>query len=330
MTTEAGHEPNRSYLAQDGSFHLNGAAFYNDAEADISGSLELLNASPGTRYYVDPQNGDDDNDGLSWGTAFATMSALDDILEDNDVIFLRGVLREEWTAPIKNDVSLIGVSNQPRQATTSGVANGGGATWLSPASGATTDLLTLRGQGWVVKNIYFNQTTAGKSCIEMSGGGDPPDTADAAHCQILGCFFTGAKYGIHITGQSGWVTIAGNTFVSFGDSDDIAIAHTSGSGGNLWGWRIIDNYFYNNDQHVVLPLVNSTVRGNNFIVVGQSVTATVALSLTGGSANSVYLNMFNRPLDTSPNATLFVGGTNDVWSHNYGSDGLFYDVPDNS
>lgn len=42
MAAEAGHAPNRAYIAQDGSIHLNGAAFYNDAEADISDDLENL------------------------------------------------------------------------------------------------------------------------------------------------------------------------------------------------------------------------------------------------------------------------------------------------
>lgn len=42
---EAGHAPNRIYTAQDGSFHLNGAAFYNDAEVDISANLELLSTT---------------------------------------------------------------------------------------------------------------------------------------------------------------------------------------------------------------------------------------------------------------------------------------------
>lgn len=40
MTAEAGHHASRSYFDQDGNFHLNGSAFYNDAETDISGQLE--------------------------------------------------------------------------------------------------------------------------------------------------------------------------------------------------------------------------------------------------------------------------------------------------
>ena len=45
MAAEAGHHPNRSYRAQDGSWHLNGGAFYNDAEEDISPELEVLSGA---------------------------------------------------------------------------------------------------------------------------------------------------------------------------------------------------------------------------------------------------------------------------------------------
>lgn len=45
MAAETGHHPNRSYIDRDGRFHLNGAAFYNDAESDISGTLENFAAT---------------------------------------------------------------------------------------------------------------------------------------------------------------------------------------------------------------------------------------------------------------------------------------------
>ncbi len=43
MTAEVGHQANRVYRDQDGNFHLNGGAFYNDAEEDISDEMEALN-----------------------------------------------------------------------------------------------------------------------------------------------------------------------------------------------------------------------------------------------------------------------------------------------
>lgn len=37
---EAGHEAGNVFIDQNGNFNLNGAAFYNDADADISAQLE--------------------------------------------------------------------------------------------------------------------------------------------------------------------------------------------------------------------------------------------------------------------------------------------------
>lgn len=42
MAAELGHAASRVYRDQSGNFHLNGAAFYNDAEEDISPALESL------------------------------------------------------------------------------------------------------------------------------------------------------------------------------------------------------------------------------------------------------------------------------------------------
>lgn len=54
MATENGHHANRVYRDQDGHFHLNGASFFNDAEEDISDSLEELNSlSPTEIGYLD-------------------------------------------------------------------------------------------------------------------------------------------------------------------------------------------------------------------------------------------------------------------------------------
>jgi len=54
MAEEFGHHASRSYMDQNGAFHLNGAAFFNDAEADISASLEVLNdIAPGELGFLD-------------------------------------------------------------------------------------------------------------------------------------------------------------------------------------------------------------------------------------------------------------------------------------
>lgn len=52
MAAEAGHQANRVYTAQDGSLHLNGAAFWNDAEADVSGQLETVVGGVAAGYKI--------------------------------------------------------------------------------------------------------------------------------------------------------------------------------------------------------------------------------------------------------------------------------------
>lgn len=52
MAAEAGHAPNRSYVAQDGSIHLNGAALYDANENDVSASLRNAGGS-----FINSSNG---------------------------------------------------------------------------------------------------------------------------------------------------------------------------------------------------------------------------------------------------------------------------------
>ena len=49
-----------------------------------------------------------------------------------------------------------------------------------------------------------------------------------------------------------------------------------------------------------------------------------------GNNNNV--GTYDKPFATlsGPNATLYVGGTGDVWGANVGSDDFFFGVPDNS
>lgn len=295
--------------------------------AELAGSATAGTAS-GLSVWVRPQYGNNNNAG-TYDAPFATMSGASRAFEPGLTVYLEGVLQEEFTAPIVNDISIVGAANWPRQATTSGAPNGGGATWLSP-SGGTGILCKLQGQAWKLQNIFFNNSAA-QPDVQILTVGDPPAQADAAHTLITGCVFEGADAGIQASGGTNFVNIIGNVFRNFTGAGDTAIEQVTGAGvGTLLGWNLCGNVFYNNVNHVVLPLSRGTITGNNFIIVGHGVTSTVALSLTGGASNSVYANNFNRPLATSPNATLYVGGTNDTWGFNYGTDDFFWGVPDNS
>lgn len=81
MTTEAGHHASRFYRDQDGNVHLNGASFFNDAEADIANALEALGTVSATELgYID---------GVTPGTATASQAVVADA--NIDVAGLRNV-----------------------------------------------------------------------------------------------------------------------------------------------------------------------------------------------------------------------------------------------
>jgi hypothetical protein len=312
-----------------GSFTRTNIDQINANFQEVSSASGGSTSATGLSVWVRPSYGNNNNLG-TYDRPFATISGAARAMEPGLTIFAQGVIREEYTGPIVNDISIVGAANQPRQATTSGVANGGGATWLSP-SGGTGTLLKITGQAWKIQNIFFNNTATGAttSCVHLDCIGDPPLEADASHAQILGCVMQGANFGVYAPLGPNYVTIAGCTFSNFADTGDTAIKAAQ-SIRTLLGWKVIGNTFYNNVNHMVAALSRGTVTENNFIVVGNSLTTTIACSLTGGAANAVYGNAFNRPTATSPNATLYVGGTGDVWGANVGTDNFFWDVPDNS
>lgn len=254
----------------------------------------------------------------SYENPYVSMAGLAAVIRPGIVIGLEGVLKEEYSTPIINDVTIVGMGNQPRQATTSGVPNGGGATWLSP-SGGTGSLLTVRGQAWKIQNIYFNNSATGATTagVKLVGGGDPPLTADAGHTQILDCVFTGEANGIYLDGGPGFLTIARNQFYFFDSSGDCAIL-AGGSGGTGYGTMVYDNQFESNLTHIkaLATAYSWRVFRNHFSYISGGVTTGVFIDFTNGTTNSVFNNVFDVDSGNAGIAAMFVLGTNDRWSAN--------------
>lgn len=295
-----------------------GGSFSRQNIADINSNFALVKGRT-PDVWVRPQYGKDTNVG-SFEKPFATMAGCARAIEPGIVIGLQGVLFEEYSSPIVNDVTIVGYnSGQPRQATTSGVPNGGGATWLSP-SGGTGSLLTVNGQAWTLNNLYFNNTATGATtgCVVLTGGGDPPLTADSAHTLITGCVFTGEANGVYFNGGPGFVTIANNRFQNFDSSADCAILTAAGAGGTGAYARILNNVFDANLTHIKgLAKANSwEVANNRFSYISTGVTTTTQIDFTGGNNNSVHNNYFDLPYTTTGLAAMFVLGTNDRWYFN--------------
>ena len=279
------------------------------------------------QYGSNTGNGSQSNALGSYENPYASMAGLSRILEPGLVIGLEGVLLEEFTAPLGvNNVTILGAQNVPRQATTSGVPNGGGATWLSP-SGGTSWLLRLRAQGWMVANIYFNNSATAAPCISIltDGAGDPPTDSDGAHALIKNCILTGADDGINVNGGTNFVRIENCTLFGFSGSGDLAISSTAGAGvGTLLDWRILNCKFFNNAGNITAGLSHATIAGCVFENGSAS-----NINLTGGTApNYVVGNYFNITAADFDPAGGTTGVTGDVWSNTL-SDAIETGLPAN-
>ena len=311
----------------------------------LAGDFQSTNSAPllknyrnGVTYFVDPQNGSDAGGsatGKTWAKAFASFDALDDILDDGDTIYLSGVYKGNWDAPYKNDVSIIGMANTPRQATDGGVANGGGATWLSTDTPAAGHLLKINRQGWTVANIYFNNasTTSGDSCIQLYRDGLTPE-ADASHATILGCKFTGAEDGILGTNGPNFVTIRGCEFNGFAGTGDTAITLSTPSGqGTNSHWQIKDNAFLGNKNHISAGAAgawhNAVITGNSFSWKQAGATTTVLqVDLGTIAVNCIVMGNYfqNAHAETGSGAMFLPQDTANSWLNFY-RDGLVSLVP---
>ena len=290
-----------------------GGAFTFRNITDLNNNFAELG---GVDLWVRPQVGSDSGSDGTYDNAFRTMSGLTSAgkLVTGVTIGLEGVLTEEFTTPLGvNNVTIVGDQVTPRQATTSGVPNGGGATWLSPSSGTGT-LLKVRGQGWTVANIYFNNSATAAACVQVltDGAGDPPVDADGAHFLLKHCILTGTDDGLNANGGTNFITVDGCTFFGFSGSGDMAISTTAGAGvGTLLGWVITNCTFRSNASHIVAALSHARILNNTFDTASASV-----INLTGGVApNFVVGNRFNiAAANFDPDGGV-TGVTGDCWSN---------------
>jgi hypothetical protein len=288
-----------------------GGAFTRQNIADINANFAALQA---VDYWIRPQYGSNATADGSYAKPYATMAGLSSKLEPGIVIGLEGVLFEEFTCPLGvNNVTIIGFQATPRQATTSGVANGGGATWLSP-SGGTGALIKIRAQGWTLQNIYFNCSATANPCVYVltDGAGDPPTDADGSHLLIDNCILTGSDEGIHVSGGTNFVRVHNSTLFGFSGAGDLAVGYETGAGvGTLLGWEFINCKFFNNAGNLTIPLSHARIQ--NCMIENGSASN---INLTGGTApNYVVGNYFNIAAADFDPAGGTTGVTGDVWSN---------------
>lgn len=295
-----------------------GGAFTRQNIQQINSNFAALSEPD---VWVRPQYGNNNGNGStyplgSYSNPYATMTGLAGILVPGMVVGLEGVLLEEYSSPRVNDVTIRGMANLPRQATTSGSPNGGGATWLSP-SGGTGALLQPNGQGWTVENIFFNNSATAAGCIKLVNAGDPPTSNCSEKFTLRNCILTGTDDGVAATDLPNNVLIEGCTFFGFSGSGDLAISSATGVGtGTLNNWVIRNCTFNGNAGHITAPLTSSEIVGCKFSYIYGSVTSTTQVILTSGSNNSVHDNAFDVPYSQNGLTAMFALGTNDRWYFN--------------
>lgn len=291
-----------------------GGVFSRKNITDINANFTAL-VNPD--LWVRPQNTNPSAaaDG-TYDRPFASFTAAGPSMRPGMVVGLLGVTLEEFSSPKVNDITIIGMGNLPRQATTSGVANGGGSTWLSP-SGGTGALLQPNGQGWLIQNIFFNNSATAAGCIKLVNAGDPPTSNCSEKTTIRGCILTGTDDGIAATDLPNNVLIDSCTFFGFSGSGDLAISSATGAGiGTLQNWVIKNCTFNGNANHITAPFQSSEITGCKFSYIYGGTTSTTQVKLAGGADNSVHDNAFDIPASTNLISAMFSGGTNDRWYFN--------------
>ncbi len=293
------------------------AGFWRELKQD-SRSLAIQSNGLGVIsnvHYIFPQGGGPRG-------SFENFTDLAPNLKSRDIIIIGGVLREQAVAPLNvYDVTVMGANNLPRQATSSGVPTGGGASWLPPSSGAvaTTPLLEVRAAGWSFQNLQFSPHTA-SACVRLTRSASV-DTTDASHAQFVDCYFSGGgttPIGIEDNGGCGFVQISNCRFQNLTS----AIKGLNTAAAVPLSWLIELSRFQQNTNDITMSLSYGRIIKNDFMTAGSGATnkviSTTFVSVQGGN-NHILLNQFtNTEAQIAPGSG-FTGAATDVWM-NYVTD----------
>lgn len=285
---------------------------------DINDNFGELFPRPAPAYFVDTVNGSNNNNGQSFESAFATMAAALTAAVTGSTIYFTGDVREELTGSnLKFDITIIGVGSKHHADVPAEGYHPGASVWRAPASPtATTPLIKVRGRGWKFINILFDCPVDAAAIYLERNALSGTSEYDASHASIIGCDFRNGKYAIQDVGGAFNVRIEDCDFETIDEASGCAIINTSAAVANPRRWVIIDNRFQpdssteGNLQHIDSPLQGSAIKDNIF---GTVKSTGIYIDLTGGAGNAVINNALGGVYDTSD----YVGGTGDMWLHNY-------------
>lgn len=244
---------------------------------------------------------------------------------------------EHMTIIVQDDVAEVVVIPNTAPPNCSIVAGGGTpyqVAW-APGAGAAT-ALTIRQAGWLIEGFLFNNSALGTSiCIEwVSATGIVGNRTT-----IRGNRFDGlwqGLYGIQLFGAPFDTTIIGNEFREqrSGANTAYAICVTDSSDANPYMCTILNNLFWENDNHIGSlgndKSFNLSVFKNNVFHDGVLIPAALLLDLRGGSQgeNIVVDNYFSG--DYSNTGGYYANAANPGnWVGNYAEDVAEAEVGDN-
>lgn len=259
-------------------------------------------------FYINPghANASDDVNGTDPLAPLATLQSLIDrtvatnagtgtqrpIIETFDNIFVSGDLVESVTitdwSTIGAYCNLIGVGN-----------NYYNPVWQSEA--ADEPCLILGCNGWRVQGFRFSVPSAQAAIVLPATQAPYGANATGTRVNIAGNFFDGSieagggLYGIDLHGAPWNVEIRNNSFglIANAANTSTALVDTNTGFANPRATIIEDNWFWENDNDIVMSLNMGLVRRNAFSGGGTSATIQT-VDLRGGSQgrNMVYGNAF--------------------------------------
>jgi len=279
---------------------------------------QIVSNPSGKNIYVDRLSGRAGNGGTSWSDAMLTMAAAFAVLDNNDVIYVRGRVVENLTTPAKREVTIVGVGNTPRA---------GGAEWRSATHPDGDAPLTVIAQGWRVVNMMFRGTTTAPAiALEYDADTKWPNKFSAYDCE-----FQGGIGGLWDTGGTNLVKIIGCEFNGISTASGYALKSVNTAIAIPLWWTIKDCTFRGNTADIGLSLSYSVIEGNRFLTPGSGSTNRIVSTTfvdEQGDYNQVIGNYFNNESAEIKNDNGFAGGTNDMWAnHAKGTAALIVESP---
>lgn len=281
---------------------------------------EIFQYPFGANYYVDSINGSAGGTGLSWATAFSTISlamtaaaalGATTVRRGGVSIYVApGAYTEDVETPLNTVCpfgQLIGVSPTP---------DSYGAAYIT-ASTAGSPVLAIRARGWYIAGLEFD-ALADSACVYFDG---VTTNASAPGTVIENCLFVGQQqglYGIQVTNtnsNSALSVIRNNRFEGFtsGSTAGACMQCTDTSNDAPRLWLVEDNHFWDSDNLIKdMSFKECVVRNNTFLAAGANQSPTSMLDNSNGSNTNFYGNSFGGTYGT----TAYNAGSGDDWSGN--------------